>query len=66
MVETHRRGVPLVLINSRLPEKSLASRKRLGPAMRDTLALFERMLVQDADSYERFRKLGAPHQLKEV
>lgn len=59
MVETHRRGVPMVLINSRLPEKSLASRKRLGPAMRDILALFERMLVQDADSYERFRKLGA-------
>jgi 3-deoxy-D-manno-octulosonic-acid transferase len=59
MVETHRQGVPMVLINSRLPEKSLASRKRLGPAMRDILALFERMLVQDADSFERFRKLGA-------
>ena len=59
MVETHRRGVPMVLINSRLPEKNLASRKRLGPAMRDILGLFDRMLVQDANSYERFRQLGA-------
>lgn len=59
MIETKRHGIPMLLINSRLPEKSLASRARLGPAMRDILALFDRMLVQDAASYERFRALGA-------
>lgn len=59
MVETHKRAIPMVLVNSRVPEASLASRGRLGPAMRDILGLFDRMLVQDAASYERFRALGA-------
>lgn len=59
MIETHRSGVPMFLINSRLPEKSLASRERLGQAMRDILSLFDRMLVQDAASFERFQALGA-------
>ena len=59
MVETHRHGIPMILVNSRLPEKSLASRERMGPAMRDILSLFDRLLVQDADSFERFRALGA-------
>ncbi|RZW00087.1 MAG: 3-deoxy-D-manno-octulosonic acid transferase [Rhodobacteraceae bacterium] len=59
MIETHRRRIPMVLINSRLPEGSLASRKRLGPAMRDILGLFDRMLVQDAASFDRFQELGA-------
>lgn len=59
MFETKRRGVPMVLINSRLPEKSLVSRTRMASAMRDILRLFDRMLVQDADSFERFVALGA-------
>lgn len=59
MVETHRRGIPMLLVNSRMPEKSLASRERLGGAMRDILGLFDRMLVQDAASFERFTGLGA-------
>lgn len=59
MVETHHAGIPMILINSRLPEKSLASRQRLASAMRDILGLFDRMLVQDTDSFERFRALGA-------
>lgn len=59
MVDTHRRGIPMVLVNSRLPEQNLARRERLGGAMRDILGLFDKMLVQDADSFERFVSLGA-------
>lgn len=59
MIETHARDVPMILINSRLTEKSLKSRARLGRAMRDILGLFDRLLVQDAASFERFRTLGA-------
>lgn len=59
MVEVHRRGIPMILVNSRLPEKSVASRERMAPAMRDIVGLFDRMLVQDAASFERFRQLGA-------
>ena len=59
MVETKRRGVPMVLINSRLQEQNQANRQRLGRAMGDILALFDRMLVQDEASAGRFEELGA-------
>ncbi len=59
MFETHRRGIPMILVNSRLPEKSLASRSRMASALRDIVGLFNRLLVQDVDSYERFCRLGA-------
>lgn len=60
MVETHRRDIPMVLVNSRMPDGNLARRRRLGRAMRDVLGLFERLLVQDELSRERFMELGAP------
>lgn len=59
MVETHRRGIPMALINSRMPGRSFARRKRLGGLMRDVLRLFDRLLVQDGLSADRFAELGA-------
>lgn len=59
MVETHRRGIPMILINSRLRDRSFESRKRIGGITRDTLQLFGRLLVQDPESFERFKALGA-------
>lgn len=59
MVETHRRGIPMVLVNSRMSEKSMASRVRIKGAMADIVGLFDRLLVQDATSFDRFRALGA-------
>lgn len=59
MVETHRRDIPMVLINSRMPDKNFANRQKLGRAMRDVLQLFDRLLVQDPLSAERFATLGA-------
>lgn len=59
MVETHRGGIPMALVNARLPEGNFESRRRLGAMMADILGLFDLMLLQDAASFERFRSLGA-------
>lgn len=59
MVETARRNIPMVLVNSRMPEGNFERRRKLGGMMRDILRLFDRLLVQDAESAERFAELGA-------
>mgnify|MGYP001825882006 FL=1 len=59
MIETHRRGIPMILVNSRLSRESYESRRRLGGMMRDILGLFDQILLQNADSVARFKDLGA-------
>ncbi len=59
MVETRARGIPMALINSRMPSGNFARRQRLGGLMRDVLGLFDRLLVQDSVSADRFAELGA-------
>lgn len=59
MVETHRCGIPMVLVNSRMPDGNFERRRKLGGAMRDVLRLFDRLLVQNEVSAERFASLGA-------
>ncbi len=59
MFETNGRGIPMILVNSRMPEGSFRSRRRISGVMRDTLGLFDRILVQDADSAPRFVAFGA-------
>lgn len=59
MVDTKARGVPMMLINSRLPEQNFERRKRLGGMARDIVGLFDRLLVQDDQTRERFQELGA-------
>lgn len=59
MVETKRRGIPMLLINSRLPQHNFERRKKLGGLTRDVLSLFDRLLVQDQASAKRFVTLGA-------
>lgn len=66
MVETHRAGIPMVLINSRMPEHNFHRRKKLGGMIRDVLRLFERLLVQDEASVSRFSALGAQPEKIEV
>ena len=58
MVETKARGIPMVLVNSRLTEKNYNSRKRLGGMMRDVLRLFDAALLQDAETAKYFERLG--------
>lgn len=62
MVEANRREIPMVLINSRMPQHNFESRRKLGGMMRDVLGLFDALLVQDADSVDRFAALGAPRE----
>jgi len=59
MIETHRRQIPMVLVNSRMSAESYTSRRRLRGMMRDILQLFDRLLVQDPESAVRFQELGA-------
>lgn len=59
MIETNGRGIPMILVNSRMPEGSYRRRKRISGLMRDTLGLFDHLLVQDAASVPRFVALGA-------
>ena len=59
MVETKSRGIPLVLVNSRMSPRNFDSRKRLGGMMEDVLGLFDALLLQDGGSFDRFAALGA-------
>ena len=60
MFETHRRGIPMVLINSRMPQHNFQRRRKLGGMMRTVLKMFTTLLVQDEASRDRFTRLGAP------
>ncbi len=59
MFETNRRGIPMILVNSRMPEVSFRRRKRIAGPMRDIFGFFDRLLVQDGASVPRFVTLGA-------
>ena len=53
------RGVPMVMANARLTDKRFRGRMRMRPLMRDVLALFDAVLVQDALTAMRMNVLGA-------
>ena len=59
MIETYRRDIPMILLNSRMPEGNFARRKKIAGPTRDVLRLFDRLLVQDEASVARFADLGA-------
>ena len=54
-------GVPLVLANARLSERSQAKGERLGALMRPAAARFTRVLAQTEDDARRLRGAGAGH-----
>ncbi len=60
MHDTHARGIPMILVNSRMSDKSVRTRGRLGGMMRDILGMFDALLIQDEVSAASFRALGAP------
>ena len=60
VLETHRRGIPMLLLNGRLSDNSVA-RWRLFPGLIGSmLNSFALCLAQDELQAERFRRLGAP------
>ena len=60
IVETHRRGIPMALVNARLSAKSHANWRRvLGMALA-LLGPFRLVLAQDRETVERLADLGRP------
>lgn len=66
MVDTKARGIPMVLINARMPQHNFERRRKLGGMMRDVLGLFDALLVQDAASRDRLIALGTPKERIDV
>lgn len=66
MVETHSRKIPMILVNSRMPQHNFERRRKLGGMIRDILQLFDRLLLQDEASRGRFIELGAVPERVEV
>jgi 3-deoxy-D-manno-octulosonic-acid transferase len=60
VLATHRRGVPMLLLNARLSDRSLARWRALPGAIMPILQAFSLCLAQDEVQMQRFRRLGAP------
>lgn len=56
---THRRGIPLLLLNGRMSARSFRGWRRLPGLIRPLLASFDLCLAQDPAQAERFARLGA-------
>ncbi|WP_019673990.1 3-deoxy-D-manno-octulosonic acid transferase [Psychrobacter lutiphocae] len=56
----HQRGIPSVLVNARLSQKSFDNYAKFGTVSQGMLHNISMIIAQDADSAKRFRKLGAP------
>jgi 3-deoxy-D-manno-octulosonic-acid transferase len=63
IVETRRRGVPLLLVNGRMSITSFRRWSRVPALIRPLLQGFDLCLTQDATQAERFARLGAPRAL---
>lgn len=64
--QAERRGVPVVLANARLSERSARGYGRLQPLTRETLRRFHCIAAQGQADAERFKALGAPAQRVKV
>ena len=59
ILETHARGVPLVLVNGRLSTSSYTRWQKWPGLIRPVLGAFSTCLAQDEEQARRFRRLGA-------
>jgi 3-deoxy-D-manno-octulosonic-acid transferase len=60
ILSTADRGIPLILVNGRLSERSFGRWRRLPKTIEALLRRFDLCLVRSAEDAERFRALGAP------
>lgn len=60
VLAAERRGIPVVLINGRVSERSFDGYRRLGGLMRRLLRALDRIAVQNAVYARRLIALGAP------
>ena len=61
MHEARKRGLPMVLANARLSDKSQRHGLRLADLIRPALQGFTKVLAQTSDDAQRLSALGAPH-----
>ena len=66
MTETANRGIPMLLVNARMSEKSFARWRWLPGGAGPLLRRFDRVLVQDHRSAGYLRRLGLPRSRMEV
>jgi 3-deoxy-D-manno-octulosonic-acid transferase len=59
LAETHRRGIPMLLINARISERSFRRWRAAGGMARGLLARFDGILAQDDLAGEQLTALGA-------
>lgn len=59
VTETHRRKIPLMLVNARMNKKAYQSRRRLKSLYRDLYKKFNSIVAQDKNTAGHMRKLGA-------
>ena len=65
MLETHARGIPMLLVNARISARSARRWRRLKGAARRIVNLFDHVLAQDEDSARRLLGLGlAPDKIE--
>lgn len=60
IISLHRRGIPLVLVNGRMSERSFKAWTRSPDTARALLSRIAVCLVQTREDGERFARLGAP------
>lgn len=58
-LEVHRSGIPLMMVNARMTERSLARYRRFGGVLRAALALPEAIACQSDEDAARYRQAGA-------
>ena len=61
MIETSQRGVPMILINGRLSERSLRRWRYASKSIVNLLQRFDLCLARTPADAERLGELGAPH-----
>ena len=57
--DTHRRGVPMVLVNAKMSERSMRGWRRFPGMIRGLLGAFDLVLAQDEIQAARLNRLGA-------
>ena len=67
MAAAHEKGIPLMLVNARLSERSAARYRRAGPLLRETLGYLNLIAAQSGADADRFLQLGAhPEQVRVI
>jgi len=61
IMESSKRGIPLVLVNGRLSERSFSRWHKVPRSIAALLRCFDMCLAQSGPDAERYTELGAPH-----